>query len=443
LQDARVAIAVDHAAGAAVADEFRLVEFVDVAHGGFPKVAAVEVQVPIEVKILVPAQAAEFLGLLAQVALHFGQRFGGIHHRETAARLHLFDLLEHADEFLGLVADEAGVAEAQVTRSQRGQRITEGAACEAERFQKVRQLVIVVDELAGGDAGGGLDAEFGKNFVRMFDLAADIGQAAVFLVLGHLVRINGHDDAAQAVVREVAHVLVGPQRTVGADHRMDARLGRVTNHGAKFLVDERFAANEEEVADVVLDGDVDNILRFLEGDAAALFGIEPVHRETAKIAFGVANVGDGELKVAGAAVVEHFTEQFPGALPRLADGTQKVRCGLTWAGRGCRRLIQSGCAHAITRALLVCFEMAYGATFSLIVQSQAGRARSGVPAKRDARRSEVVWKNYSPVSRCRYMDCKAIFPGPVKRFQKIWPAPPKMPVVRRWKMVCISTVRSL
>ena len=60
LQHARVAVAIDHAPGAAVADEFRLVELVDVAHGRFPEMAAIQVQVPIEIKIFMPAQAAEF-----------------------------------------------------------------------------------------------------------------------------------------------------------------------------------------------------------------------------------------------------------------------------------------------------------------------------------------------------------------------------------------------
>ena len=59
LQHARVAIAIDHATGAAVADQFRFVEFVDVAHRRFPEVAAIEIQVPIEIEIFVPAEAAE------------------------------------------------------------------------------------------------------------------------------------------------------------------------------------------------------------------------------------------------------------------------------------------------------------------------------------------------------------------------------------------------
>ena len=39
----------------------------------------------------------------------------------------------------------------------------------------------------------------------------------------------------------------------------------------------------------------------------------------------------------------------------------------------------------------------------------------------------------------KYMDCSAIFPGPVKRFQQIWPALAKMPVESFWNIVCICT----
>src|SRR6185312_10287859 len=85
LQDARVAVAIDHATRAAVADEFRLVELVDVAHRLFPEVTTVEVEVPIEVKIFVAAEAAELFFFTAQMPLHFAERFGRVHDRVTAA----------------------------------------------------------------------------------------------------------------------------------------------------------------------------------------------------------------------------------------------------------------------------------------------------------------------------------------------------------------------
>src|ERR1043166_2387846 len=54
LEDARISIAIDHAAGAAVADQLRRVELVNVADGRLPEVAAVKVQFPVEIDILVP-----------------------------------------------------------------------------------------------------------------------------------------------------------------------------------------------------------------------------------------------------------------------------------------------------------------------------------------------------------------------------------------------------
>src|ERR1039458_5756505 len=65
LQHARVAVAVNHAARAAVADELRVVPFPDLAHRLLPKMAAIQIQLPVEVKILVPAEAAEFFLLAA------------------------------------------------------------------------------------------------------------------------------------------------------------------------------------------------------------------------------------------------------------------------------------------------------------------------------------------------------------------------------------------
>ena len=93
------------------------------------------------------------------MALHFGERFGRVHHRETAALLHLLDLLEDLDQFVGLVTDQAGIAETQIARSQVGQRIAERAAFETQLSQEIRQLVVIIDQLAGRDAGGGLNAE--------------------------------------------------------------------------------------------------------------------------------------------------------------------------------------------------------------------------------------------------------------------------------------------
>ena len=56
---------------------------------------------PIEVEILVAAQAAKLLRLPAQMALHLGQRLLGINDGEAAALLHPLDPLEHLDQLLG------------------------------------------------------------------------------------------------------------------------------------------------------------------------------------------------------------------------------------------------------------------------------------------------------------------------------------------------------
>ncbi len=77
------------------------------------------------------------------------------------------------------------------------------------------------------------------------------------------------------------------------------------------------AADKEQVADVVPDGDVDHVLGFLQRDAAALLRVEAIDREVAEIALGVADVGDGELQVTGAAVVQDVPDHPEGAGPRF------------------------------------------------------------------------------------------------------------------------------
>src|SRR5437867_11207167 len=96
---------------------------------------------------------------------------------------------------------------------------------------------------------------------------------------------------------------------------MDAPLGRVTRHRAEIAMHHRLAADKEQVTDMILHRDVDDIPRFLQGDAVPRFGIELRTRKTAEVAIGIADVGDGELQIAGPAVIEDFLEQLPGALP--------------------------------------------------------------------------------------------------------------------------------
>src|SRR5580765_8517049 len=98
---------------------------------------AVQVQVPIEVKIFVPAQTAKLFRLAPQVPLHLAERFLGIDDGEMTALLHLFDFLENLDQLLGFVIHQAGIAETQVTRSQVRQRITKRAALESQAREKL------------------------------------------------------------------------------------------------------------------------------------------------------------------------------------------------------------------------------------------------------------------------------------------------------------------
>src|SRR5262249_54952747 len=101
-----------HTASTAIADQFGLVKLVNAAHWLFPKMAAVQIEIPIQIEIFVPAEATKFFRLAPQVPLHFVERFSRIDYREMASSLHLFDLLKDLDEFLGFVGDQVGIAEA-------------------------------------------------------------------------------------------------------------------------------------------------------------------------------------------------------------------------------------------------------------------------------------------------------------------------------------------
>ena len=86
---------------------------------------------------------------------------------------------------------------------------------------------------------------------------------------------------------------------------------------------------------MVFDADVYDVFGFLKGDAPALLGIEAIDSEAAEVAFGVADVGDGKLEIAGAAVVEDVFDELKGAGFWARNGTEKGvfdpgRCG--WGG---------------------------------------------------------------------------------------------------------------
>ena len=212
----------------------------------------------------------------------------------------------------------------QITRRQARERIAERAARKTKFLEKCRELFVIINQLARGDARGGLNAEFMENLVGAFDFPADIRQAAVFLVLGNVVRINGHDDAAQAVAGQVAHVLLRPKRAVGANHWMNPALSCVARHRAKVFMNERLAADKKQIADVVFHRDVNDVARFLQRDASTLLRIEPVHGKSAEVAFGVADVRDGKLQITRPAVVEHFADELERAFPGTHDWPGRI-----------------------------------------------------------------------------------------------------------------------
>src|SRR3954470_3254677 len=70
LENARITIAIDHATGAAVANQLGFVEVVDAAHWRLPVMAAIQLQIPIEIEIFMAAEASEFFRLFAEMTLH-------------------------------------------------------------------------------------------------------------------------------------------------------------------------------------------------------------------------------------------------------------------------------------------------------------------------------------------------------------------------------------
>lgn len=152
------------------------------------------------------------------------------------------------------------------------------------------------------------------------DFSADVREAAVFFVFLNVVGVDGHDDAGETVVGEAAHVVFGPQPAIAADHRSDAGLGGIADHGADVAVDHGFASDEEQITDVVADADVDDAPGFLEGDGAPVLGIEFGSCEAAETTVRVAEIGDGELEIAGAGVVEDFAEELKRTFFGWTDG---------------------------------------------------------------------------------------------------------------------------
>ena len=108
--------------------------------------AAIQIQIPVEVKIFVPAEAAKFFLLAAQMPLHLVERFRRVHDGIAAVLFHLLDFFKQLDQLGVVEIHQAAVAETQIAARQRSQRITERAAFEAERFEKFRQLFVIFNQ---------------------------------------------------------------------------------------------------------------------------------------------------------------------------------------------------------------------------------------------------------------------------------------------------------
>jgi len=122
---------------------------------------------------------------------------------------------------------------------------------------------------------------------------------------------------------------------------VNAALGRVSHHRTEIAVNQRFPANEEQIADVISHRDVDRVVGLLQSYAAPLFRIKLVHGKTAEVAFRVADIGDGELKITRPAVLQDFLEELPRPFrgPHCRRGESLAR----YHARGSRGL--SNCIH--------------------------------------------------------------------------------------------------
>ena len=144
-------------------------------------------------------------------------------------------------------------------------------------------------------------------------------------MLRYFVRINGHNHAAQTIPRQPSHILLRPQRSIRANHRMNSTLGGVAGHRRQLAVRQRFAPDEQQIADVVLNANIDDIAGFRQGHTPPLFRIEAVHRESTKVTFCVADVRDSELQVPRPAMIEHVAKKFKNPILGLANRRRIIR----------------------------------------------------------------------------------------------------------------------
>ena len=280
---------------------------------------------PVEVEILVAPETAELLLFPAQMPLHLVQRLHRIHHRKAAVPLHPLDVLEQRNQLVPVEIHQPAVAETQVAALQRRQRITERAARETHRLQKIRQLLVILDQPARRDARRRLDAHRLEILVRPLDLAAHIRQPTVLLMLRHIMRIDRHDHAGQPGVGQLAHVRLVPQPAVGADHRVNSLLRRIPHHRPQIPMHHRLAPDEQQIADVIAHADVDHILRLRERHASARLRIKLRAREPAKPAVRIANIRDRKLEIPRPAMLQDLAEQAEQPLLRADYRLGKIR----------------------------------------------------------------------------------------------------------------------
>ena len=146
--------------------------------------------------------------------------------------------------------------------------------------------------------------------------------------MGHdVVGVDRHDDAAEAVAGQSPHVFLGPQSTVGANHGLNPLAGRIADHGAEIAVNHRLPAHEQQITNMVANSDVDDVLGLFQGHRTALLGVKLTARKTAETAVGIANIGDRELEVAGAAMIEHLANQFKNRDLRSRHRHRKIILG--------------------------------------------------------------------------------------------------------------------
>jgi len=108
---------------------------------------------------------------------------------------------------------------------------------------------------------------------------------------------------------------------------MEAALGRVARHRAQIAMDHRLAADKEQVADVIFQGDVNNLLRLVKCHAATRLGVKFGAGKAAEITVGIAYIRDGKLQIAGATVIQNFADEFERSLFWPRDGLRKVNFG--------------------------------------------------------------------------------------------------------------------